>query len=218
MKMTRRLLIGLSVTMLLPAAAMAQRVAYDYRHNVNFKGFKTFAFKEEPPLQPTAELTTMYDSPIVLERTRQAIAAQLEARGMREDPVHPDAYVIPRRTFRVEQVLYGPSGGGPYAYGWDGWGLCYGGPGWCYGGSRSTQQCIKGTVIVDLVDADSGTLVWRGLREKTVKNRKAPDDRIEDISENVAKIFRKFPQLGGPVATSGTDYIPATRGGEGDGR
>jgi len=91
MKTTRRLLIGLSITMLLPAAAMAQKVAYDYRHNVNFRGFKTFAFKDAPPLDPTTELTTMYDSPIVMERTRQAIAAQLEARGMREDPEHPDA-------------------------------------------------------------------------------------------------------------------------------
>lgn len=204
MKTTRRLLIGLTITMLLPAAATAQRPAYDYKHNVNFRGFKTFAFKEEPPLQPATELTTMYNSPIVLERTRQAIAAQLEARGMREDPVHPDAYVIPRTTFRVEQVLYGGSGWGPgWGWGWNsGWG-----PGWGWGwggGPWYTQDIIKGTLIVDLVDADSGTLVWRGLREKTVKNRKDPDDRIEDISENVAKIFRKFPTQGqGAVGTTG---------------
>jgi hypothetical protein len=197
MKTTRRLLIGLSITMLLPTAVMAQKVAYDYRHNVNFRGFKTFAFKDAPPLDPTTELTTMYDSPIVIERTRQAIAAQLEARGMREDPQNPDAYVIPRTTFRVEQVLYGPSGWGGYGWGYYGWG-------WGYGGPWYTEDIIKGTLIVDLVDADSGTLVWRGLREKTVKNRKDPDDRIEDISENVAKIFKKFPTQGAPIAPVGT--------------
>jgi hypothetical protein len=37
-----------------------------------------------------------------------------------------------------------------------------------------------------------------------VKNRKDPDDRIEDISENVAKIFKKFPTQGAPIAPVGT--------------
>ena len=101
-------------------------------------------------------------------------------------------------------MLYGGSGWGPgWGWGWNsGWG-----PGWGWGwggGPWYTQDIIKGTLIVDLVDADSGTLVGRGLREKTVKNRKDPDDRIEDISENVAKIFRKFPTQGqGAVGTSG---------------
>jgi hypothetical protein len=207
MKTTRQLLIGLSITMLLPAAALAQKVTYDYRHNANFRSFKTFAFKDAP----TPELvtpaggetntvqTTTYDSPLVHERTRQAIANQLIARGMREDNEHPDAYVIPRRTFAVEQVLYGPSGWGPYGWGWYGYG-------WGYGGPWYTEDIIKGTLVIDLVDADSGALMWRGLREKTVHPHKDPDDRTEDIYENVAKIFRKFPMQGpGPVGTSGHD-------------
>jgi uncharacterized protein DUF4136 len=199
MKTTRRLLIGLSITMLLPAAAMAQKVAYDYRHNVNFRSFKTFAFKDAPREVTQTELTTTYDSPLVVERTRQAIANQLVARGMREDNEHPDAYVIPRRTFAVEQVLYGPSGWGPYGWGWYGWG-------WGYGGPWYTEDIVKGTLVIDLVDADTGALMWRGLREKTVHPHKDPDDRTEDIYENVAKIFRKFPTQGpGPVGTSGHD-------------
>lgn len=199
MKTTRRLLIGLSITMLLPAAAMAQKVTYDYRHNVNFRSFKTFAFKDAPREATTTEQTTTYDSPLVIERTRQAIANQLVARGMREDNQHPDAYVIPRRTFATEQVLYGPSGWGPYGWGWYGWG-------WGYGGPWYTEDIIKGTLIIDLVDADTGALMWRGLRQKTVHPHKDPDDRTEDIYENVAKIFRKFPAQGpGPVGTSGHD-------------
>ena len=79
MKTTRRLLIGLSVTMLLPATAMAQKVAYDYKHTANFRSLKTFAFKNIPVRETTTEQTTTYDSPFVIERTQRAIAAQLEA-------------------------------------------------------------------------------------------------------------------------------------------
>ena len=97
MKTTRRLLIGLSVTMLLPATAMAQKVAYDYKHTANFRSLKTFAFKNIPVRETTTEQTTTYDSPFVIERTQRAIAAQLELRGMKEDNQNPDALVTARR-------------------------------------------------------------------------------------------------------------------------
>src|SRR5262249_30203588 len=46
MKTTRRLLSGLTVSVLLPTAAMAQKVAYDYKHNGDFRNLKTFAFRD----------------------------------------------------------------------------------------------------------------------------------------------------------------------------
>jgi hypothetical protein len=210
MKTTRRLLIGLSVTMLLPAAAMAQKVAYDYKHTENFRSLKTFAFKDIPTKETITEQTTTYDSPFVIERTQRAIAAQLEARGLKEDNEHPDAYVTARRTFKTEQVLYGPSGWGPYGWGWYGWG-------WGYGGPWYSEDIIKGTLIIDLQDADNGALLWRGLKERTVHPHAKPEDRNEDVVEDVAKIFRRFPATQGPVATSGHD-VPEPRGGEGHDR
>ena len=208
MKTTRRLLIGLSVSVLLPTAAMAQKVAYDYKHTENFRSLRTFAFKDVPNHETMTEKTTVYDSPFVQERTRRAIAAELHARGMKEVSENPDAYVSARRTFRVEQVLYGPSGWGPYGWGWYGWG-------WGYGGPWYTDDIIKGTLIIDVEDARSGSLLWRGLREKTVHEHKKPHERTEQVYEDVNKIFRKFPALG-PVATSG-DTVPEPHG-EGEGR
>ena len=248
MKTTRRLLIGLTVSVLLPTAAMAQKVAYDFKHNGDFRNLKTFAFKDVPSTVPYGtpngsphgtpngsphgtpkgtpkgtsygtpygpyqngsftEKTTVYDSPFVAERTRRAIASELERRGMREDTEHPDVYVTAQRTFRVEQVLYGPSGWGPYGWGWYGWG-------WGYGGPWYTEDIIKGTLIVDIQDADTGALLWRGLREKTVHPHQKPHERTEQVYEDVNKIFRKYPEQGS-VATSGVTS-PA-QGGEGEGR
>jgi hypothetical protein len=210
MKTTRRLLIGLSVTMLLPAAAMAQKVAYDYKHTANFRSLKTFAFKNIPVRETTTEQTTTYDSPFVIERTQRAIAAQLELRGMKEDNQHPDAYVTARRTFKTEQVLYGPSGWGPYGWGWYGWG-------WGGGGPWYSEDIIKGTLIIDVEDADTGALLWRGLKERTVHPHAKPEDRTEDVVEDVSKIFRKYPAGQGPVATSGFG-TPEPQGGEGHDR
>jgi hypothetical protein len=44
--------------------ALAQD-SYDYRRNVSFAAIKTFAFKATPPLEPIAEKTTTYDSPLL---------------------------------------------------------------------------------------------------------------------------------------------------------
>jgi uncharacterized protein DUF4136 len=202
MKKTRRLLIGFAVSALLPAAAMAQKVAYDYSHTENFRSVKTFAFKDSRARETTTEKTTTYDSPFVHQRTQAAIVAELEGRGLRQDNEHPDAYVTARRTFKTEQVLYGPSGWGPYGWGWYGWG-------WGSGGPWYTEDIIKGTLIIDLEDAATGALLWRGLKERTVHQHAKPDDRNEDIAEDVSKIFRKFPEAGA-VATGGHD-VPEPR-------
>ena len=60
----------------------------------------------------------------------------------------------------------------------------------------NTEDIIKGTLIIDLVDADTGALLWRGLREKTVHEHAKPEKRTEQVYEDVAKIFRKYPWTG----------------------
>jgi hypothetical protein len=204
MKKTCRFLIGLTVSTLLPATAMAQKVAYDFSRTENLRSVKTFAFRDTRPIDEITAETTTYDSPFVADRTRAAIASQLEMRGLRQVKNNPDAFVTARRTFRTEQVLYGPSGWGPYGWGWYGWG-------WGYGGPWYTEEIIKGTLIIDLVDADNGALLWRGLREKTVRPHAKPEKRTEQVYEDVSKIFRKFP-MPGAVATSGSDTpVPTDR-------
>src|SRR5262245_45512663 len=95
----RRILIGLAVSALLPAAAMAQKVSYDYDRSENFSRLRTYAFKETPPIDRVDYETTTYDSPFTEERVRAAVAAQLEGRGMRRDDENPDVYVVTRQTF-----------------------------------------------------------------------------------------------------------------------
>ena len=100
MSVVQRILLGLTVGVLVAAPAVAQKVSYDIG-DADFTGIKTFAFKDSPVDETTADQTA-YDSPLVTERTRMAIAAQLEARGLRQDDAHPDVYVTTRRVFKTE--------------------------------------------------------------------------------------------------------------------
>ena len=189
-----------SVASLLPVVALADD-SYDYKRGVNFGAIKTFAFKETPPMDPRAEKTTTYDSPLVRERTNAAIAAQLESRGMRRDDRNPDVYIVTRRTFQQEYSYPYGYGWGPYAgigygpyygAGWGGWG----GWGWDY------YSWLEGTLTVDMQDARNGELLWRGVESRNVHQTSKPEKRDKHVFKEVAEVFEHFP-IFGAVGTTG---------------
>ena len=190
----RRMLIGLGTAALLAGPSAAQKVSYDVG-NANFASLKTFAFKNSPVVQSTTD-TSGYDSPLIAERTQAAVAAQLEARGLRRDDAHPDMYVSMRRTYKTDYSTYVPPewgmgygwgwGYGPYYTGWGSWQL---GTPW-----YSVNERVMGTLMVDVVDATTGQLLWRGLAEKHVHEHAKPEKRIERVNEEVDKVFDKFPR------------------------
>jgi hypothetical protein len=209
MNTIHRILIGVAVAALLPTAAFGQDITYDVGR-ADFHGLKTFAFKDSPADDRTTEATTAYDSPLVAERTQAAIAAQLAARGLRLDNDHPDMYVIAHRTFKTEYSVYANGWGPGYGWGWGwGWGPYYTGWGSVYGSTWYTDEDIIGTLIVDVQNAATGELMWRGLAEKRVHEHSSPENRTKRVNKEVAKLFEKFPGTG-PVATSGRDLPTAT--------
>jgi hypothetical protein len=204
MRTIPRVCIGLAVSVLSigSMAALAQD-SYDYRRGANLTGIKTFAFKETPPMAPEAYKTTTYDSPIQRERTQAAIAAQLESRGMRRDDNRPDVYVVTHRTYKIDYNYY-PSygwgwGGGPY---W--WGGYYAGyPGWGgYGYGGYVYEELLGTLTVDVEDAKSGALLWRGIETKHVHETSKPEKRDKRVFKEVSEVFKHFPTPG-VVSTTG---------------
>jgi hypothetical protein len=201
MSAIQRVWLGLTVAMFLTATAAAQKVSYD-TGNADFTALQTFAFKDSPVDDTTTDQTA-YDSPLVTERTRAAIAAQLEARGLRQVDAHPDIYVTTRRVFKTETTVYSSPywygnpywwGGLGYAYGWrydpyyTGWGPVYG------DGSYWIDERTIGTLVVDVENARTGQLMWRGLAEKHVHEHASPEDRIKRVNKEVTKMFEKFPR------------------------
>jgi uncharacterized protein DUF4136 len=190
-----RLFIGFALAAVLPAAAAAQDVTYDYNPSRDFAALKTYSFTPPATSETTTELTSVYDSQFVTERTHAAIAAQLDRRGLTRDDKHPDVYVKTQRTFRKEIVAY-PFVGYPY-----GWGSGYYGPSFYYGwdlGGWYAEEKIKGTLTIDMTDADTGELLWRGLGERKVHPTSKPERRAKRINKEVAEIFKKFP-VGSPL-------------------
>jgi len=202
MRTIPRLCISLAVSVVaLGSVAVLAQDSYDYRRGENFAGIRTFAFKATPPMAPEAYKTTTYDSPLQRERTNAAIAAQLEARGMRRDDQHPDVYIVTHRTYKADYTYYGGAygWGGPYA-----WGGYYAGyPGWAgWNGGGYVYEELLGTLTVDVEDAKSGTLLWRGIETGHVHQSSKPQKRDKRVNDEVREVFKHFP-VPGAVSTSG---------------
>lgn len=194
-------LIGLAIaaSSLWPAVAAAQKTSYDFRQNSDLTRPRTFAFKILPAVRPDARQTAAtYDSPFIDEHTNVAIAAQLAQHGWTRNDEKPDVYVVTRRTFWKEYTTYGPYWGpyyspagwwGPYPYGW--------GAGWTTWGGDSVYAVeeIRGALTVDLEDAATGRLMWRGVEEKHVHHRSTPSSRARHVDDQVQDIFKKFPPV-----------------------
>lgn len=57
----------------------------------------------------------------------------------------------------------------------------------------------RGTLVIDVVDASSGALVWRGAAERYLRREPTRAEMDESVRQAVEKILARFP--GGPGAS-----------------
>jgi hypothetical protein len=54
---------------------------------------------------------------------------------------------------------------------------------------------VTGTLIVDLVDARTGTIVWRGTITKEINPKAKPEQRDKTINRAAEKLFKNYPPM-----------------------
>lgn len=168
---------------LLPAPAAAQKVSYDYNRTANFSGVRTYAIK------PSEKMS---ENQLVNDRITRAIAGTLATRGMSASS-DPDVYIVPSMTTEVRSEItgYGPGWFEPFGYGY--YTSRWYGP-WGYGaGSYEVRDVEYATLTIDMIDARTGSLLWRGKGVRSVNPQWKPDTVDRKVFKAVAKIFRNFP-------------------------
>jgi hypothetical protein len=145
----------------------AQSVHTDHDPSVNFSSYRTYYWAKTDPV-PGNE--------ILNERIMWDVDAGMAHRGWTKAPADQAALaVVANVTTQAQQRL-----DTLYA-GWNGWG--WGG----WGRDETTGHLyLKGTMIVDLFDAKTRKLVWRGVATEAVsyspvKNAQRIDKSIEEM-------------------------------------
>lgn len=139
----------------------------------------------------------MYSSTYSRQRIQKAFDEALQGRGLVRETQHPDLLLqFHTYTQRVRRNYYGgyPMMGYP-VMGWGryGWGMPYGGygyGGYGYGGYPSSTNSTDGTLILDVVDAKTGVVIWQKAISGDVTN---PNHLEKRINKGVKKLMKDFP-------------------------
>jgi len=157
----------------------------DYDVTVDFSTYKTYAWSEK-----TDEATSksIADSPLVHKRVRADIDKELQAKGLQSvDVAQADLLV----TYHLSVAVTGHTSGsvsigvgsfGPHSS----VGLSVGAP----VGGRAIKE---GTLVIDLIDAKSSSIVWQGSTSSKVSRSPTPEKTNAKIDEAVGEILAKYP-------------------------
>jgi hypothetical protein len=173
MKTVRRTAISTLFFLAALGAAFAQHVKTDFDHQANFSQYKTYSWQ-----------TIKDPDPLWDARIKSAVDAQLTAKGWTQVASGGDVAIVAIGTTHTERTLqtfYNGFGGG---WGWRGFGG--------FGDATTTEQDYKeGTLLIDMYDAKTKQLIWRGSAEDTLSNKAATNEK--NLNKGVAKMFKKFP-------------------------
>ncbi|UCD56922.1 MAG: DUF4136 domain-containing protein [Candidatus Hydrogenedentota bacterium] len=174
---TPRACIHLGLSLLIIACSTIS-VSYDYDREADFTILKTYDWLPVPPEARADGL--------IVKRITNAVDRELEAKGFTMMPEAPDFHIaiygerLTKLDIRDRGYDYGP--------------YRYRGYYWPEDRRRiEVYQYDEGTLILDLINAQTNELIWRGTATAVIDPYATPEQRDKRITEAVGKILSNFP-------------------------
>ncbi|MCK9995128.1 MAG: DUF4136 domain-containing protein [Candidatus Krumholzibacteria bacterium] len=178
----RNLFSGLLVLVLLASIAgcSSLTVNYDYDQNVEWTKFKTYGWMETPD-RPSDPNSPLQDTPLLQQRVHNSVEFEMQERGITMSD-NPDLLVV-YHIGTQEQIQVTD------------WGYRYSDYYWGYGGRQiDVYQFTEGSLVIDLIDAETQNLIWRGTGTGVVdESQKSPEEMQDQANQVINKIMKSFP-------------------------
>jgi len=167
----RKTLTALFVGLALAPMALAQDVSVDSDTSYDFSKLKTFAI----------QVATSGGNPLAEKRVVGEVEEALVGKGWKKaDPAAADAMVMlhgATETKKNLSTMYSGMGG------------------WRFGGMGTAQTSVQeykvGTLVVDIFDAKSKQLVFRGTAQDEMSDK--VDKNQKKLEKATGKMFKDFP-------------------------
>jgi hypothetical protein len=170
MKAKNTIFVSIAMFLVLTAVSFGQQVKTDYNHNANFGEYKTYSWEN-----------IKTKDPLMVDRIKDAVNGALAAKGWTQVPSGGDVCLVAMEITHNQQTLntfYDGFGGG---WRWGGFGDA----------TTTTETYQVGTLVVDLFDAKTKNLIWRGSSSDTLSNN--ADKNTKNLDKGVQKMFAHFP-------------------------
>jgi len=163
-------ILALCTLLLLVTTLSAQQVSVNYDHNGSFAQYHTYAWGSNNANQ--------IRNSILAQVAQQDIDNAMSQKGLQKvsESQNPDLILTANGGMR-EQTS------------WSAWGMRGIGGGM---GGISPEQNVEGTMIVDLYDAKTQSLVWRGIAQDTLSNNGNKNQQM--VEKAIQKMFKQWPK------------------------
>jgi hypothetical protein len=150
--------------------AVGQQVSVNYNHDASFAQYHTYAWGSDNANQ--------IQNSILAQVAQQDINTAMQGKGLQmvQESANPD-------------LVLTASGGMKQQTSYSAWGMRGIGGGM---GGITPQQNVEATLIVDLFDAKTKSLVWRGIGQDTLSNK--GNKNQEAVQKAVEKMFKQWPK------------------------
>ena len=176
--MRKAMWMAAGVLALAPGLALAQDVSVDFDKAYDFSKLKTYSIT----------IGTTSGNPLGEKRVITEIDEALAAKGWKKvDQTEADAVVMLHGANEKKQRIDAFYSGGYYGgWGYRGWG------GMGMGTTTVTTSDYKvGTLVVDIFDARSKALVFRGIASDELSDK--PEKNQKKVAKAADKMFKDFP-------------------------
>jgi hypothetical protein len=152
------------------AVAFGQQVSVNYNHSQSFSAYHTYAWASNNANQ--------IQNSILAQVAQQDIDAAMQAKGFQkvQESQKPD-------------LILAANGGLKQQTSYSAWGMRGIGGGM---GGITPQQNVEGTLIIDLYDFKTQSLVWRGIAEDTLSNNGNKNQQM--VQNAINKMFKQWPK------------------------
>jgi len=164
----KRQALSVLIPMLAGVGLLLASVKTDYDHQADFGHYKTYNW-----------ISAKGSNDLWSERIMQDVDQQLAAKGWSKVEAGGDATVSAFGRTHNEQTFYTGMGGG---WRWRGG----------FGDAMTTTENTPvGTLVVDVFDASSKKLIWRGMATDTLSSK--PENNEKKLEHSVMDMFKHFP-------------------------
>ena len=150
--------------------AVGQQVSVNYNHSASFSQYHTYAWGSNN--------NNEIQNSILAQVAHQDINTAMQGKGLQmvQESQNPD-------------LILTSNGGMKQQTSYSAWGMRGIGGGM---GGISPEQSMEGTIIVDLYDAKTQSLVWRGIAQNTLN--KNGNKNQEMVQKSITKMFKQWPK------------------------
>jgi hypothetical protein len=169
--MKTKLMLCAMLVFVASTIAVGQQVSVNYNHSQSFSQFHTYAWGSNNANQ-------VQDS-ILAQVAVQDIDSALQGKGWQkvQESENPN-------------VIVTANGGMKQQTSYSAWGMRGIGGGM---GGITPEQNVIGTLVVDLYDAKSQSLIWRGIAQNTLNNNGNKNQQM--VQKAVTKMFKQWPTM-----------------------